>query len=101
MRPWLIVLATTGMLLGLASRAAASAERFTATIRGNVANQQIVGFRASTATWDLQRGFASIVSRGRRGDVLVIAVKGLIIPAIGFNPSPDLLARVVCHDAVG
>ena len=101
MRPWLIGIASAGMLFALANRAAASTEHFSATIRGNVANQQIVGFRASTATWDLKRGFVSIVSRARRNDLLVVAVKGLIIPALGFNPSPDLLARVVCHDETG
>lgn len=31
----------------------------------------------------------------------MVATKGLIIPAIGFSPSPDLLARVACHDAAG
>ena len=40
--------------------------------------------------------------RLRRGPAILVAeAKGLIIPAIGFNPSPDFLARVVCHDAAG
>src|SRR5262245_5493552 len=100
MRPLLIGLASAGMLLALANPAAAFTEHFSATIRGNIANQQIVGFRASTATWDLKRGVVSIVPAGHR-DLVVVAVKGLIIPVLGFNPSPDLLARIVCHDEVG
>jgi len=99
MQPMLTGLASA-MLLALANPAAAVTEHFSATIRGNIANQQIAGFRASTATWDLKRGFVAIVPAGRR-DLVVVAVKGLIIPALGFNPSPDLLARIVCHDEAG
>ncbi len=102
MRRVLLVFWTAGMLAAFAARpAAASDELFTSTLRGNIANQQIVGFPASTATWDLRRGFVSILPFGKERALVVVGVKGLIIPALGFNPSPDVLARIVCHDQVG
>jgi hypothetical protein len=101
MRTWFFALAA-GILGTLAAPPAqASEELFTSTLRGNIANQQIAGFPASTATWDLRRGFVSILPFGRDRMLAVVAVKGLIIPALGFNPSPDILARIVCHDEVG
>jgi hypothetical protein len=91
-----------GALFALTAQpAAASSEVFTSTLRGNIANQQIVGFAASTATWDLRSGFVSIVPFGKDRSLVVVGVRGLIIPALGFNPSPDVLARIVCHDGVG
>jgi hypothetical protein len=90
-----------GALFALPARPAASSELFTSTLRGNIANQQIVGFAASTATWDVRRSFVSILPFGKDRALVVVGVKGLIIPALGFNPSPDVLARIVCHDQVG
>jgi hypothetical protein len=102
MRRVLIALCAAGALCALSTRpAAASAELCTSTLRGNIANQQIVGFAASTATWDVRKGFVSILPFGEDRALVVVGVKGLIIPALGFNPSPDVLARIVCHDQVG
>ena len=81
--------------------ASANEALFTANLRGNIADQVIAGFPASRATWDIRRGRITLVGFGERRVILVAQAKGLIIPAIGFNPSPDFLARVVCHDAAG
>jgi hypothetical protein len=80
---------------------AAAAELFSASLRGNRANQVIAGFPSSTVDWNLERGQVSLHSFPSSSALLVLRVRGLIIPAIGFNPSPDILARVVCHDATG
>jgi hypothetical protein len=99
-----IPLALTGafFLLGLATAPALANEAlFSADLRGNVADQTIAGFPASRATWDIRRGRVTLVAFGGRHAVLVARAKGLIIPALGFNPSPDFLARVVCHDEAG
>jgi hypothetical protein len=80
------------LFFGLVSApASANDTLFTADLLGNVANQVIAGFPSSTATWSIDKGPV----------ILVAKAKGLIIPSIGFNPSPDFLARVVCHDATG
>jgi len=55
----------------------------------------------SRVTWDIERGRVSLVRFGEGQAVVVIRTQGLIIPALGRNPSPDLLARLVCHDAAG
>ncbi len=98
-----VALALAGAaLLGIASpRASEASDLFTSSLRGNVANQVIAGFASSLATWDLERGRASIFPFGSDHAVVVVRTKRLIIPALGFNPSPDLLARIVCHDAAG
>ncbi len=99
-----IVLALAGaaLLVGIASpRASEASELFAASLRGNIANQVIAGFPSSTVTWDVERGRASIFPFGSDLAAVVVRTKGLIIPALGFNPSPDLLARIVCHDATG
>ncbi len=102
MRRSVLALAGAVILVGIASpRASVASERFTSTLRGNIANQVIAGFPSSVVTWDIQRGRASIFPFGSDLAVVVVRTSGLIIPALGFNPSPDLLARVVCHDAAG
>ena len=88
-------------LLAAAAPAAAADPLFSAPLLGNVANQSIAGFPASRATWDLERGRASLFRFGGDQAVVVVRTQGLVIPALGFNPSPDLLARLVCHDAAG
>jgi hypothetical protein len=99
-----IPLALTGVLflLGLTTAPALANEAlFSANLRGNIADQMIAGFPASRATWDIRRGRVTLVGFGGRHVLLVARAKGLIIPALGFNPSPDFLARVVCHDEAG
>lgn len=95
-------LAVLTSLVGLAHpRPAAADASFTAELRGNIANQSIVGFPSSLATWSIERGRVSL-KRGSNGQSLVVVrTRGLIIPDLGFNPSPDLLARIVCHDPAG
>jgi hypothetical protein len=99
----LALASTLGLfLLGLTSSPAlANDTLFSADLRGNIANQVIAGFPASTATWDIKRGRVTLVGFGGDRVVVVARAKGLIIPALGFNPSPDFLARVVCHDEAG
>src|SRR5262245_44936253 len=95
-------LATIALLTGLAHpREAAADASLSAELRGNLANQSIVGFPSSVATWSIERGRVSL-KRGPNGQsVIVVRTRGLIIPALGFNPSPDILARIVCHDSAG
>jgi hypothetical protein len=98
------LLSSLTLALGLLAAGAgtASAEPiFSARLRGNVANQSIAGFPSSRVTWDIERGRVSLVRFGEGQAVVVIRTQGLIIPALGRNPSPDLLARLVCHDAAG
>ncbi len=99
-----VLLATCAALffLGLASSPALANEAlFSANLRGNIADQVIAGFPASRATWDIKRGRVTLLGFGERRAILLAQAKGLIIPALGFNPSPDFLARVVCHDEAG
>ncbi len=102
MRRSVLALAGAALLAGMASpRASEASELFTSTLRGNIANQVIAGFPSSVVTWDIRRGRASIFPFGSDLAAVVVRTRGLIIPALGFNPSPDLLARIVCHDAAG
>jgi hypothetical protein len=88
------------LLLGIATPPAAQAH-FSSSLEGNVANQVIAGFPSSVATWTIDRG-SVVMFRLRNGvATILITTKRLIIPELGFNPSPDLLARIVCHDSAG
>jgi hypothetical protein len=90
------------LLAGLAGAPAHANETlYTADLLGNVANQVIAGFPSSTATWTIKKGRVTLAGFGKSHAILILKAKGLIIPALGFNPSPDVLARVVCHDAQG
>ena len=96
------LLASLALASGLLFALPASAGPvLSATLRGNVADQSIAGFPSSRASWEVERGRVSLVRFGEGQAVLLVQTKGLIIPALGFNPSPDLLARLVCHDAAG
>ncbi|HEU4431299.1 MAG TPA: hypothetical protein VFT98_21245 [Myxococcota bacterium] len=88
-----------GILAG--SSSVAADPLFTSRLFGNIADQSIAGFAASSATWTLERGRVSLLPQGGGRALLVVKTRGLIIPAIGINPSPDLLARIVCHDEAG
>jgi hypothetical protein len=102
MRRILLASCAAFFLLGLASPPARASEAlFSANLRGNIADQVIAGFPASRATWDIKRGRVTLLGFGAHRAILVAQAKGLIIPALGFNPSPDFLARVVCHDEAG
>lgn len=101
MRRILPALTSAGVLLAFTTPPASADELFRSALRGNIANQEIAGFPASTVTWDIERGRASVFPFGEDLAVVVIRTRGLIIPAFGFNPSPDILARIVCHDEGG
>ncbi|HVH07276.1 MAG TPA: hypothetical protein VNE71_14890 [Myxococcota bacterium] len=98
----ILAFAAALLLTGLASAPArANDTLFTADLLGNVANQVIAGFPSSTATWSIEKGRVTLAGFGKGRAILVAKARGLIIPALGFNPSPDFLARLVCHDAAG
>ena len=98
----ILVLASVTFLIGIARPLAAEAgESFASAVRGNIANQEIAGFPSSLATWSVERGRVAIHRLEGAEALVVVHTKGLIIPALGFNPSPDLLARIVCHDSTG
>jgi hypothetical protein len=80
---------------------AAAGESFASALRGNVANQVIAGFPSSVVTWTIERGRVAIHRRGGGEAVVVVRTEGLIIPELGFNPSADLRARIICHDSAG
>src|SRR5262245_38558598 len=89
------------VLLGVSRGSAGGTEVFSSSLEGNRANQVIADFPASTVDWNLARGTVSIITFSEGRALLLLRVKQLIIPAFGFNPSPDILARVVCHDPAG
>jgi hypothetical protein len=93
--------AGAALLAAATPRAAQASELYASSLRGNIADQVIAGFASSTATWDLARGRVTIIPFGSDHAVVVVRTTGLVIPALGFNPSPDLLARIVCHDEAG
>jgi len=102
MKKSVLALVSVTFLLGIARPPAAEAAQvFTSTLRGNVANQVIAGFPSSVVTWTIERGRVTIDRQKSGVAVVVINTHHLIIPALGFNPSPDLLARIVCHDSAG
>jgi hypothetical protein len=95
-------LMTAAFLLGITTAAAAAAAPlFSSPLLGNVANQMIAGFPSSVVTWTIDRGHVMIRRLGNGDARITIRTVGLIIPTLGFNPSPDLLARIVCHDSAG
>jgi len=98
----LVVLASASLLVGsLPPRAAADGSAFSSRLLPNRANQVIAEQAASTVDWGIRRGHIMIVPLGAERLQLTVRAKELIIPVLGFNPSPDFLARVVCHDAGG
>jgi hypothetical protein len=89
-------------LLGIATPPAVQATQpFSSSLEGNVANQVIAGFPSSVVTWTIDRGNVSLLRLGNGDARIFIRTEGLIIPDLGFNPSPDLLAHIVCHDSAG
>ena len=97
-----LAVVSVSYFLGITAPPAAEAGQFFAsTLKGNVANQVISGFPSSVVTWTIERGHVTIDPRNDGVARVVIRTNGLIIPSLGFNPSPDLLARIVCHDSAG
>ena len=97
------------LLLGAPSGNAAAQDGsiFTARILGNSLDpatggpQVIAGFTSSLSAWSIQRGQVALFSFGRGHAVLVATVKRLVLDPAGFNPSPTIEARLVCHDDAG
>ena len=89
--------------------ATASDERslFTARILGNSLDpatggpQVIAGFESSLSAWSIRRGQVTLFSFGEGRALLVATVKRLVLDPAGFNPSPSIEARLVCHDDAG
>jgi hypothetical protein len=80
---------------------------FAARILGNSLDpasggpQVIAGFTSSLSAWSVQRGQVTLFSFGRGRAVLIATVKRLVLDPAGFNPSPTIEARLVCHDDAG
>jgi len=88
---------------------------FSSKVLPNRAGQVVAGFPASGVDWAIRSGRVGLFALGGDRFLLTLRVRGLIIPVMegpvctpfgtetcfGFNPSPDLLARVVCHDESG
>ena len=89
--------------------ASAAEERsiFTARIVGNSldpatgAPQVIAGFASSLSAWSIRQGQVTLFAFGARRALLVASVKRLVLDPAGFNPSPTIEARLVCHDDAG
>ncbi|HEX2484488.1 MAG TPA: hypothetical protein VHQ66_04265 [Myxococcota bacterium] len=93
--------------LPVASGAQQQQSLFTARIVGNSLDpatggpQVIAGFTSSLSAWRIQRGQVTLFSFGARRALVVASVKGLVLDPAGFNPSPTIEARLVCHDDAG
>jgi hypothetical protein len=80
---------------------------FSARILGNSLDpatggpQVIAGFTSSTSAWSIRRGRVTLVPFGARRALLVASVRRLVLDPAGFNPSPTIEARLVCHDDAG
>ena len=88
---------------------------YSSRVLANRADQVIAGEPSSGVDWQIEDGRVRIISLYGDSFLLTLRVEGLIIPVMegpicipfgtdtcfGFNPSPDLLARVVCHDEMG
>ncbi len=101
MRTKAVGLMSALLLITATAQATAAGGIFYAKLLGNRANQVIAGFPSSTVDWELRRGSVALLPLKSGRTRLVLHVKGLIIPAIGINPAPDILARVICHDDSG
>ncbi len=96
------VLLATAVLTGVWVDAAhADSLAFSSRVLPNRAGQVVAGFPASSVDWEIRDGRVNLRALGGNSFLLTLRVRGLIIPAFGFNPAADLLARVVCHDESG
>jgi hypothetical protein len=95
------------LLCASSESAAADGSLFTAKILGNSLDpatggpQVIAGFASSLSAWSIQRGQVTLFSFGQRHAILVASVRRLVLDPAGFNPSPNIEARVICHDDAG
>ena len=87
-----------------ASSASAGHLVFESKVQGNVAGQVIADQVGSGLDWAIRSGKARIFRIKGDKFVLTLSARGLVIPGppfFGTSPSPDFLARVVCHDGAG
>ena len=112
LRSLLAAAVLTGIWAGAAH---ADIRAFSSKVLPNRAGQVVAGFPASGVDWAIRSGRVQLFALGRDHFLLTLRVRGLIIPVMqgpictpfgtetcfGFNPSPDLVARVVCHDEAG
>jgi hypothetical protein len=102
MTQFLRSLLAAAVLTGVSAGAAhADIRAFSSKVLPNRANQVVAGFPASGADWTIRNGRVQLFAIGGDHFLLTLRVRGLIIPFLGFNPSGDLLARIVCHDESG
>ncbi len=109
-------LLAAAVLTGVSLDAAhADIRAFSSKVLPNRAGQIVAGFPASGVDWAIGSGRVNLFALGGDRFLLTLRVRGLIIPPMegpicipfgtepcfGFNPSPDLLAQVVCHDGSG
>jgi hypothetical protein len=100
-----LALLATALLIG--APAGASESLFTARILGNQLDpatggpQVIAGFGSSLSAWSIRRGQVALFPFGKGRAIVVASVKRLVLDPAGFNPSPTIEARLVCHDGAG
>ena len=94
-------LLAAAVLTGVWADAAQAGRAFSSKVLANRAGQVVAGFPASGVDWSIRDGRVNLFPLGGDRFLLTLRVRGLIIPAFGFNPAADLLARVVCHDESG
>ena len=100
-----ILLAAT-LLLGFGTESKAFHLEYSSRILGNALDsegnpQEIAGFQSSFSAWTIRSGKVTIFPFGSKHSLLVARVRGLVLDPAGFNPSPTIEARVVCHDRAG
>ena len=112
LRSFLAAAVLTGVWVDAAH---ADIRAFSSKILPNQAGQVVAGFPASGVDWAIRSGRVGLFALGGDRFFLTLRVRGLIIPVMegpacipfgtetcfGFNPSADLLARIVCHDESG
>ena len=74
-------------------------------IRGQISlatiPQTIAGQPSSAAAWRIDKGSLRVVRRSSDLFLVRARVRGLVLDFAGFNPSPDFLVRLFCHDERG
>jgi hypothetical protein len=63
--------------------------------------QVIAGFTSSLSAWSIGAGQVTLFSFGKGHAILVASVRRLVLDPAGFNPSPTIEARLICHDDAG
>lgn len=96
-----LTLGATLAMLALGAGPAGASLDLASDVLANRANQVIGGQSSATVDWAIGSGELRLLHLEGDRFLVALRVRGLIIPFLGFNPSPDVLVRVVCHDATG